>query len=159
METKKMNEINKSNAWYKLGVLFGENISIEELDIFLKKNNLYSTVNKTSDSSFKKDTFQKMCLFLDERNINTAEVKTLYVKWDEVKDHNLNGFDKYSFYWGYDIASMEWITLSEAGEIMNTTSDNLRMAIKNGRIKSNDYKKSGKVWLVRKSAINKLKNK
>ena len=42
-----MNELNENNAWYQLGILFGENISDDELDMFLKKNNLYSTVNKT----------------------------------------------------------------------------------------------------------------
>lgn len=151
------NIINANNAWYKLGVLFGENISTDELDIFFKKNNLYSPVNKTSDSNFKKGTFEKMCLFLDEQNINTFEVKTLYLKWNEVKDHELKGFDRYSFYWGFDIASSEWLTFAEASEIINTTPDNLRMAIKNGRINSDDCKKSGKIWLIRKSAINKLK--
>ena len=157
MDINESNNINANNAWYKLGILFGENISTEELDMFLKKNNLYSTINSTSYSSFKKDTFEKMCLYLIERNIDISEVKTLYAKWNEVKDHELNGFDKYSFYWGFDIASSEWLTFAEASEIVNTTPDNLRMAIKNGRINSDDCKKSGKVWLIRKSAINKLK--
>lgn len=153
-------EINKNNAWYQLGKEFARVCIDTDLDDFLKINNLYTTINAASRSSFREGTFEKLILILDEKNVDTAYVKEMYLDYNNISESNTNGYDRYSFYWGYDVEKMlqrEYITFSEASNLWNLSDATLRMAVSRGKFKEDvDYRKSGKVWLITKEAMTKI---
>lgn len=53
----------------------------------------------------------------------------------------------------------EWITLSEAARRWGRADSTLRHAIRRGRFLPDEVRKSGKVWLVRTSAMIRLYGK
>lgn len=156
----KSNEINQNNVWYQIGKLISATMTDDELDIFLKKNNLYTTINASSNSSFKLGTFEKLINILDEKGINTSDIKILYLEWSNSKNSNIKGFDRYSFYWGYDVEKLnqkEFISFAEASKLWGLGESTLRSVVGTNRLVAEvDYRKSGKVWLITKKAMKKL---
>lgn len=102
--TNLSNYINKDNAWYQLGKEYAKLCSTHDLDSFLKRNNLYTTLNFSSKSSFKKGTFEKLIKLLEEKGVNTSRLIELYPQYSE----SINGLNKYFFYWGYDVEKMHY---------------------------------------------------
>lgn len=51
---------------------------------------------------------------------------------------------------------LEWITVSEAAQRCGVAPATIRWDILKGRIKPDERRKSGKVWLVRTSAVERL---
>lgn len=165
----KSNEINQNNVWYQLGRLVGTTITDNELDNFLKKNNLYTTINSSSNSSFKKGTFEKLIDILDEKNIDTSDVKTLFLEWNNVENSNIKGYDRYSFYWGYDISKLseenvdsegnEWVTTVKIEEKYNLAKGSIRRDIHRQKFADAELKKVGRDWTVNMAAADKLYSK
>lgn len=84
----------------------------------------------------------------------------MYLQYKDIEDSKINGYDRYSFFWGYDVAKMalnEWMAFGEATEKWGLGESTLRSTVKSNRlIESVDYKKSGKVWLITKGAMLRL---
>lgn len=158
------NRINEKNAWYQLGRLIAINIDSSEFEIFLRENNMYSNFNLSLDISYPEGTFEKICSLLDKVNISTVRVKKLYLEWDLIQEKNIKAFDRYSFWWGYDIAALEIkneyereLTFSEATEMWNLGSSTLRMLVRTDKLIENiDYRKSGGTWLITIGAMKRI---
>ncbi len=54
------------------------------------------------------------------------------------------------------LESTEWISTSEATDRWGLGESTLRSAIRRGQFEENEYRKSGSVWLVRKSAMKRM---
>ena len=127
------------------------------MELFFKKHNLYATINTSSNSGFKKNTFSELILELEKLDVDTDHLKELYPMWKSINHSEINGYDKFCFFWGYDIERLEnreIMTFAEASERWGLSDSTLRMAIKRGTLKEGkDYRKSGKVWLITKEAM------
>lgn len=95
--------VKEYNAWYRLGEEYARICCDSDLDNFLKAHDLYTTINVSSHSSFRKGTFEKLIAVLDKNNINTSDLKEMYLN---NKNNEIDGHDRYSFYWGYDIEKL-----------------------------------------------------
>ena len=91
-----------NNVWYELGKEYRKVYNDNDLNIFLKRNNLYTTINSIADSSFKKGTFQKFILELAKKEVNISNLCEMYLDYTE----DIKGMDKYLFFLGYDIQKL-----------------------------------------------------
>lgn len=91
-----------NNVWYELGKEYSKVYNDNDLNIFLKRNNLYTAINSIADSSFKKGAFQKFILELVKKEVNISNLCEMYLDYTE----DIKGMDKYSFFLGYDIQKL-----------------------------------------------------
>lgn len=85
------------NVWFLIGKEFNKLYNFNELNRVFRKYDLYNTINSSSNSSFKKDTFNKLIKILENNNVNVEDLKKMDQK---VK---INGYDKYLFFAGFGI--------------------------------------------------------
>ena len=152
----KSNELNKNNAWYEIGKVYASVYDYNDLDVFFKRNNLYSTINASANSGFKKGTFQKLLLELIKKDVDVTGLAEMYSNYTET----INGMDRYFFFWGYDVAKLEMqkeMTFAEATERWGLADSTLRKLVTTDKLQEGiDYRKSGKVWLITKKAMKKV---
>lgn len=96
-------ELIKNNAWYEMGRVYASVYNYNDLDLFFKRNNLYSTINASANSGFKKGTFQKFIVELRKKDIDVSRLEEMYLNYTE----SIKGIDEYLFFWGYDVAKLE----------------------------------------------------
>lgn len=99
------NEI-KNNVWYKIGRMYARVYDDNDLDMFFKRNNLYSTINASAISGFKKGTFQKLIVELIKKDVEVSGLEKEYSQYIEI----INGMDRYLFFLGYNVEKLQMLS-------------------------------------------------
>lgn len=143
-----------NNPWYFLGRLVGE---FDTNDIKRKNAKIYRYIFLSSPLSYKDEVFVEMLDFLSEKGLGAderTELENMKKNWVALEDENT----KSCFLSGFVNSQVEkeWISFSEATDLWGLGASTLRMAVKRGLFETDEVRKSGNTWLVKKLAMKRL---
>ena len=95
--------------------------------------------------------------FLSEKGLGAderTELENMKKNWVALEDENT----KSCFLSGFVNSQVEkeWISFSEATDLWGLGASTLRMAVKRGLFETDEVRKSGNTWLVKKLAMKRL---